>query len=639
MIDRSLFRPEELSEEAAGELDELCRLGRGDVLRMTTLAGSGHPGGSMSSIEIFALLWTQANVDPSRPLMKDRDRIVVSHGHTSPGVYSILGRLGFFDLREAVVTFRKAGSPFEGHIERSVPGVEMTTGNLGQGISSACGMALADRVNGLGNHVWVVSGDGENEKGQVSEARRFAKKYRLGNLTVVVDLNGLQITGATDEVMPFDIAAEYEAAGWKVIEVDGHHLGQLYRALKPPRDTTTPRVVLARTVMGKGVSFMENDETYHGKALSRDQASQALSELGLEDDLDSLARERDDWTEFTPYEVPPTFELMKEPQRPRDYGADHLGDNRGAWGNALLDLCEANPDSLPLVFDCDLTGSVRTSTFARENSDHFVQCGIMEHHAASAAGGASLADVPVFWADFGVFAADETFNQHRLNDINLTNLKVIATHCGLDVGQDGKTHHCVQYLGLLANLRHYTAFVPADPNQTDRAVRYAAANPGNFFLAMGRAKTPVITREDGTPFFGGSYSFDPFTPNLLREGTDVVILTMGGMCHRALEVRTLLRSKGISTAVYSVHAPLDIPAGFAGELEGYDLVVSYEDHHSETGLGCRVSLAASSENVQLRLLRLGVTDYGLSGAPDDLYRLQGLTPNRAAAEIEEVLSS
>jgi transketolase len=637
MIDRSLFGKEELLAEE--ELRELCRQARGDVIRMTTLAGSGHPGGSMSSMEIYALLWTQANVDPKRPLMRGRDRIVVSHGHTSPGVYSILGRLGFFDLGEAVVTFRKAGSPFEGHVERSVPGVEMTTGNLGQGISSACGMALADRANGLDNHVWVVCGDGENQKGQVAEARRFSKRYGLGNLTVVVDLNGLQITGCTDQVMPFDIAAEYQAAGWKVIEVDGHDLGQLYRALKPPRDTLVPRVVLAKTVMGKCVSFMENDETYHGKALSMEQASKALAELGLEDDLDDLALKRQSWTEFTDYPVPATYGVMKDPGSPRVYDADHVGDNRGAWGNALLDLCEANPDSLPLVFDCDLTGSVRTSSFAAEHPDHFVQCGIMEHHAASTAGGASIADKAVFWADFGVFAADETFNQHRLNDINLTNLKVIATHCGLDVGQDGKTHHCIQYLGLLANLRHYTTFVPADPNQTDRAVRFAASTPGNFFIAMGRAKTPVVLGEDGSPLFGSGYTFNPRTPDLLREGSDVAILSMGGMCHRAIEVGRILGSKGISAAVYSVHAPLDIPASFVRDLKGYRLVASYEDHHADTGLGCRIALAACSENVPLRLLRFGVTDYGLSGAPDDLLRLQGLSPDQVASSIERALSS
>ncbi|MCK4506766.1 MAG: transketolase, partial [Candidatus Aegiribacteria sp.] len=213
-----MFKPLELSSDLRRNLEDFCRNARGDILRMTTLAGSGHPGGSMSSLEIFALLWSQANVDPCSPLKDGRDRIIVSHGHTSPAVYATLGRLGFFDLERAVSTFRKAGSPFEGHIERSVPGVELTTGNLGQGVSAAAGMALADRSRGIHNHVWAVTGDGEHQKGQIAEARRFIRAYGLNNITVVVDCNGLQICGRTDRVMYTDIASEYHADGWDVTE-------------------------------------------------------------------------------------------------------------------------------------------------------------------------------------------------------------------------------------------------------------------------------------------------------------------------------------------------------------------------------------------------------------------------------------
>jgi len=212
-IERTLFVPAALQADTQEALGEFCRNARGDILKMTTLAASGHPGGSMSSLEIFALLWSQANVDPKDPLKTGRDRILVSHGHTSPAVYSTLGRLNFFDLKRAIATFRKAGSPFEGHIERSVPGVELTTGNLGQGVSAGAGMALADRANGIRNHVWIITGDGEHQKGQIAEARRFIKKYDLNNITVVVDCNGLQISGRTDRVMYTDIAAEYRADG------------------------------------------------------------------------------------------------------------------------------------------------------------------------------------------------------------------------------------------------------------------------------------------------------------------------------------------------------------------------------------------------------------------------------------------
>jgi transketolase len=634
MIPRLRFRPQELPGDAAKQLTEFCRQVRGDVIRMTTLAGSGHPGGSMSSAEIFALLWTQANVDPAKPRMEGRDRIVVSHGHTSPGVYATLGRLGFFDPDAATMTFRLAGSPFEGHIERSVPGVELTTGNLGQGLSAACGFALADRLSGHHNHVWIVTGDGEQQKGQISEARRFAVAHCLTNLTLVVDLNGLQISGKTCSVMPQNLEAEYAADGWEVMTVDGHDLRALYRALRPPESCTAPRAILARTVMGKGVSFMEGDAQFHGRAPSREEAARALAEMGLPNDLDRLFLERSACSpEGSAFSIPSNLAILDLPGTPRNYPADHEGDNRSAFGQALLDMAEVNRDSLPIVFDCDLAGSVKTAAFARKWPDHFFQSGIMEHHTATAAGAASLADKVVFWADFGVFAADETFNQHRLNDINLTNLKVVATHCGLDVGPDGKTHHCTKYLALMGCMHNNFTIVPADPNQTDRAVRYAACHPGNFFIAMGRSKTPVITAEDGTPFFGGAYKYVHGKPDHLRKGTDVVIASMGGMCARAIEAGRILGAKGISAAVYGISAPLCITPAFVRKLTGYRLIVTYEDHDVETGLGSRMAVAMADTAIGVPLIRIGVQGYGMSGEPDDLYRLQGLLPDQVAARI------
>ena len=637
---RTLFRPPELPEEVARELSRLCRQARGDIISMTTLAGSGHPGGSMSSLEIYMLLWSQANVDPAKPLLAGRDRIVVSHGHTSPGVYSTLGRLGWFDLREALISFRLGGSPFEGHIERSIPGVELTSGNLGQGISSACGMALADRLSGHRNHVWVVSGDGEHDKGQICEARRFASAFDLGNLTVVVDLNHLQISGRVDKVMPVNLAGEYSAAGWDVVEVDGHDLSALYRALRPEEGRMRPKLVLAETTMSKGVSFMEDDETWHGQALKPEMAARALEELGVENRLESMSQLRKDYSpKGSSFHMPLPYSIMDHPGTPRTYGTDHVGDNRGAWGKALLDLAEANRENLPLVFDCDLAGSVRTAEFAESYPEHFFQSGIMEHHTASAAGGASIADRVVFWADFGVFAADETFNQHRLNDINMTNLKVIATHCGLDVGQDGKTHHCIKYISLMGSLHHYATIVPADPNQTDRAIRYVATHPGNFFVAMGRSKTPVITREDGKPFYGQDYRFVYGQHDLLREGGDLAIIAMGNMCHRALRVREILEESGVHAAVYSVHCPLCLSPSLLEELRGFPLIASYEDHDADTGLGARVALALSRKGGAPPLKRFGVVEYGFSGAPEELFRLQGLAPDQVATKLTAALSS
>lgn len=637
-VERTHFEPSELPASVEEELKKLCSLARPSILKMTSLAGSGHPGGSMSSLEIYALLWSQATVDPSSPSMKGRDRIVVSHGHTSPGVYSVLGSLGFFDLRHAVVSFRLAGSDFEGHIERHLPGVELTSGNLGQGLSSAVGMALADRLNGIDNHVWVVSGDGENQKGQISEARRFAAKYRLNNLTYVVDLNHLQISGETEEVMPVDLEAEFRASGWETATADGHDPASLYKALRP-RGQKAPRLVLARTVMGKGVSFMENRADFHGRALKQDELEKALEELGSVNDMEALRRERASYLEHhrSRYAEKPSFHNAGNTGKAVTYDPEFAGDNRSAWGNALMDIAQANPDDLPMVFDCDLAGSVKTAGFAAKYPGNFFQTGIMEHHTAAMAGGASISDKLVFWSDFGVFAADETFNQHRLNDINHTNLKVVATHCGLDVGPDGKTHHCIKYAGLMRALPNCRTIVPADPNQTDRAVRYAASHPGNFFIAMGRSKLPVITGENGRPFFGDDYEFRFGEIDRVRKGKRIAVLALGPMCGKALDLADILSTGGISCDVRCVSCPNHLPDGLAGELSGFEYLVTYEDHDAETGLGASLALALADRGGSPPLIRFGVRGYGMSGDAEDLYALQGLQPEQVAEKLLEML--
>lgn len=638
-MERTNFIPPALPSAVEKELQNLCHEARGNILKMTSLAASGHPGGSMSSLEIFALLWSQANVDSDKPSMAGRDRIVVSHGHTSPGVYSVLGALNFFDLNEAVVSFRLAGSDFEGHIERHLPGIELTSGNLGQGLSAAIGMGIADRSNRVKNHIWVVAGDGENQKGQISEARRFASKYMLNNLTYVIDLNHLQISGDTADVMPVNLRAEFEASGWDVVETDGHDLKNLYKALRP-EGQKKPRLVLARTVMGKGVSFMENKADFHGRALKKNELEEALKELKIENNTEKLAAERKIFlrNRKTSCREEPVYHLMKNAGNSITYGNDHKGDNRSAWGKALVSLADANSDNIPLVFDCDLAGSVKTAEFAQKYPGHFFQTGIMEHHAATMAGCATLADKVAFWSDFGVFAIDETFNQHRLNDINHTNLKVVATHCGLDVGPDGKTHHSIKYVGLMRALPNYRTIVPADPNQTDRAVRHAATNPGNYFIAMGRSKLSTIEKENGTPFFDENYEFTYGKADKFRIGTDVAILAMGSTSGKAILAAQILEIGGVSTGVWGISCPTEISEEFIKNLLNFKHIITVEDHDTETGLGAGIALSLSGIGSTPPLTRIGVTNYGMSGDAEDLYTLQGLQPEQIAETIIEKLS-
>lgn len=250
-------------------LQNQATLARAAILGMTTLAASGHPGGSMSSIDLILALYSIIKHDPRQPSWPGRDRIVVSNGHISPAVYSALALNGYHLMDDAVAQFRLMGSPFEGHIEREVTGVEWSSGNLGQGLSAGAGMALASRINQIPYRVYVLMGDGEQQKGQLSEARRFARKYELNNLTAIVDYNGLQISGNIFDVMPQNIRENWESDGWQVLEADGHNFVEIFAALESAHNSEIPTMILARTVMGKGVPFMENQHKYHGSPLSR----------------------------------------------------------------------------------------------------------------------------------------------------------------------------------------------------------------------------------------------------------------------------------------------------------------------------------------------------------------------------------
>ena len=258
-----------------------CKVRMG-IIESTHAAKCGHPGGSMSAADMFTYLYfKELNVDPKNPKWDDRDRFVLSKGHTAPGLYAALALRGFFPV-EDLLTLRKVGSYLQGHPNmNSVPGVDMSTGSLGQGISAACGMALASKVKGQSNRVYTLLGDGEIQEGQVWEACMFASHYKLDNLCVIIDNNGLQIDGDVAKGMsPYPIVDKLEAFGFHVDAIDGHDFEQIEAALEKAKTIKgQPSAIVMKTVKGKDVSFMENNAGWHGVAPNDAQYEQAMAEL------------------------------------------------------------------------------------------------------------------------------------------------------------------------------------------------------------------------------------------------------------------------------------------------------------------------------------------------------------------------
>lgn len=258
-----------------------CKVRMG-IIEGTHCAKSGHPGGSLSAADILTYLYfAEMNVDPENPAKPDRDRFVLSKGHIAPGLYATLAHRGFFPLEE-LKTLRKIGSRLQGHPDmKKIPGVDMSSGSLGQGISAACGMAKAAKLTGADYRVYAVLGDGEIQEGQVWEAAMFASHYDLDNLCILVDNNGLQIDGNIEDVMsPYPIDEKFKAFGFHVINIDGHDFDQIEAAYKEARTVKgKPTAIIAKTVKGKGVSFMENKASWHGTAPNDEQYEIAMNEL------------------------------------------------------------------------------------------------------------------------------------------------------------------------------------------------------------------------------------------------------------------------------------------------------------------------------------------------------------------------
>lgn len=642
------FDGAELTDVEVARLAALGTAARGDILKMTTLAASGHPGGSMSSLDFLLVLWGFGNCDPKNPFKEDRDRVVISHGHISPGSYAALARLGYFDPSLPLLGFRRGGSPFEGHVERDVPGIDWGTGNLGQGFSAAVGFALAAKIRGNGARVFCGMGDGEQQKGQPSEARRFAARYGLTNLVVALDWNREQLSGSTADIMPQHIVADWEADGWGVIEVDGHDVKAVYRAVRAALNASRPTLVACRTVMSKGVPFMEKEGfKWHGAALPGDKCREALAILGVSDDLDYWIAERKkpapDWHRVLPHR-PDEAVVLPEGGTPRTYAPDMKTDNRSAFGTALADLgalsAAAHASSgVPMaVLDCDLSVSTKTDKFLETFPKSFFQGGIAEHNAAVVTGALSLAGVAAWWGEFAMFGVAESYNQQRLNDINEANVKLAVTHAGIDVGEDGKTHHSIDYFALLNSTFGWKVLTPADPNQTDRATRWMATHRGNHALVMGRSKIPVALKEDGTPFFGGDYVFDPMRADRIREGDGLSLVCAGNMLPYALDAWNALAKEGTRVDLVSVATWSDLSDSDLAQIARHGRVVTVEDHNPKTGLGTWIQARLNDLGLSARVRKMGVTFYSSSGPAKELYALMGLDGPAIAKAVREALS-
>lgn len=566
------------------DLRRISRIVKGDILKMTTVAASGHPGGSISSADLFlsVLLFSSdykhGEIIPHK--VKPRGKFIISHGHTAPGWYASLGRLNLID-DEYLYTFRKYNSKYSGHVERnSYYYSDWATGSLGQGLSAAAGKAIAQPKE----HVWVFMGDGEQQKGQISEARRFINKYKLHNITAIIDYNGIQINGDTDYIMPQDIKREWESNNFKVLEINGHDFEQIFNALETSKkDNDMNYLILAKTISGKDISFMENNCEYVSRALNLDECKAALSELQIEDDLDYLMKKR------RRYEVKMEFDesdgINKEIGIEREkvfYESGKKIPCRQAFGDTITELVNEQLGLPIYVFDCDLSKVFATNNLSQQNPTILIQDGIQEHHAVACAGALSSERTLTFFSTFAKFGMTEVLHQHMLNELNNTNLKIILSHSGL-AGEDGPSHHCTNLISLVRSLRNTELIYTGDANQTKHIIRYVSRKTGNYCVALGRVPTSVICNEDGSVFYGKDYQFNNVGYDIIRKSNKNYIISYGNLLSECYEAVDFLRKQGYDVGLINLYAPL-CKTNLLKDILCDKKIFLYEEHDAHNGL-------------------------------------------------------
>lgn len=648
------------------ELQEAARLMRGYNLLALCAAGSGHAGGTLSILDIAAALYLRtARHDPQNPAWVDRDRIVWSAGHKAPALYVSLGMAGFCPLDD-VVTLRKLYSPFQGHPHwLKLPGVEISSGSLGQGLSVAVGMALAARIDGKGHRIFCLMGDGEQQEGQIWEAAMEAGHYHLDRLTAVIDCNRLQIDGWVKDVMQVEpLAAKYASFGWEVLRIDGHDMSQIVDAFEQAgKGTGRPVVILADTVKGKGVSFMENQAGWHGKAPNRQELDAALKELGLDERI-------------------PVEQLLQKAKRHQEEAARKLDAkmprfSQNFWWNAGETmqvkmeptrkgfgkaLAESGDDERVVCLGLDISGSITINEFYAgrpERAKRWLSMGIAEQSAtAAAAGMAREGKLPVL-GSYATFSAARNLDQLRVSVCySNVNVLVAGAHAGVSVGPDGATHQALEDLFAMQGLPNMSVVVPCDAVETRKATQYLLfEHTGPKYIRFAREATPIVTDEQ-TPFAFGyanvirlraeAASFiEAFETQIgayyKDEAEDLSIVACGPMVPEAMRAAWILkRDYGYETRVLNLHTlkPIDAEALVRAARET-GVVVTAEEHQIG-GLAWRVSgiLTASRELYGLPVITgaIGVTDrFGDSGAPWELVKELEVSAEHIAAKALELM--
>jgi transketolase len=596
---------------------------RVDSIRSTTAAGSGHPTSSMSAADLVAVLFADhLRTDVADPRSTAGDRFVLSKGHAAPVLYAAFKAIGAI-TDEQLRSLRKMGSPVQGHPAPlpEMPWVDVATGSLGQGMPIGLGMALAMRLDGAPGRVWCLMGDSETAEGSVWEAMADASHHEVDNLIGIIDMNRLGQRGPTMLEWNGDAyASRARSFGWLTLEIDGHDVDAIDEAYSAAEAADGPVMIVARTEKGHGVSFLADQDGWHGKALDAAQAEQAIAELG---------------GERTIVVTPPSPEAFKPVQlgeltaAPAPAYPDGTA-TRKAFGETLAWLAGHRPDLV--VLDGEVGNSTHTEDFQAVAPERFFQMYIAEQAMVGAQVGMQALGKVAFSATFGAFYT-RAQDFVRMAAISRANLRLCGSHAGVSIGEDGPSQMALEDLAAMRAVHGSTVLYPADGNSTVKLVTAMCDLEGISYLRTTREKTPALYDADEEFPIGGSKT--------IRHSIEdrVTLVGAGITLVESLAAADILESEGVHVRVIDLYSVKPVDAHTLREaLADTGLLVTVEDHWPEGGIGDAVLDAlASAGDIAGRIVKIAPREMPGSGSPEELRDWAGISAGRIAERVRDEL--
>jgi transketolase len=585
----------------------------------TTAAGSGHPTSCCSAADLVAtLFFGQMRYDAKNPHFYNNDRFILSKGHAAPLLYAAWAENGFIPVAE-LATLRQFTSELEGHPTPRLAFVDVATGSLGQGLGVGAGMALAARLDKLDYNTYVLLGDGEIAEGAVWEAASLAGVYKLNNLIAIVDANRLGQSQATAFGHHIDVYAKrFAAFGWRVETIDGHDIEEIAEVLQGVGLDDKPLAIIAKTYKGAGVSFLQDQDGWHGKPLSKDEAAKAIAEL------QPSAKSGIGVAIPSPNPLPAPVNAVPASYPPVNY---NLGDKiatREAYGTALARLGEA--DLRIVAVDGDTKNSTFADKFFKKFPERSTECFIAEQNMVGVATGFGARGKVPFASTFATFFT-RAYDQIRVAGISQANIKLVGSHVGVSIGEDGPSQMALEDLAMMRAIVGSTVLYPADAVATEKLLEQMALGKGVYFLRTSRPKTPVI--------YGNDEQFPVGGAKVLRTGDKATIVAAGVTLFEALKAADVLKGEGINITVIDAYSikPLGKREILAAAQKTKNTVITVEDHYSEGGLGDAVAGELSADGIKVH--KLAVVGMPHSGKAEELLAKFGID---AAAIVKKVKS-